>query len=323
MVVVTCPECGKELTVSDPNREFVFCRHCGTKIEIAAFVKPLPKQPVQKTIITPPPQDSSSEASDSESSVEQLRQQHEIEMEQLRYEHELELERLRHENELERDRMRYNHAEKAERAEPAEAAEPAEEVEYTPPTPKSRKHEKKAKPLSWKLGHFCKKHPIWSIIIVIVLFQMIFGGTSNSSSSSASSRPSVTGVPSQEHDYSSSYNFSSAYTYTSTKGNTYYFLFDLASQKVCFVSSASSDASISTLSGSDFTTGMESVFHYSDGNYHRSFKYRDPLSDTVLTLSESWKGDTPTVVQFEKTDVETAEAALNKKDRLYNAALSN
>ena len=310
MSIVICPECGRELSVSDPGRKFIFCRHCGTKIEVASFTKK-PQEP----IITQPLQDQTSEVPSQDASVEQLRHQHELEMEQLRYEHELELERLRHENELKQERI------KSEYAETAEPAEPAEEAEYASSAPKVQKHSTKKKSLSWKAGHFCKKHPIWAFIIVIAFFQILFGGTSGSSSSSVSSKPPATGVSSKEHNYSSSYNFSSAYTYTSAGGNVYYFLFDLDSQKVCFVSSASDDASISTLSGSDFTTGADSVFHYSNGNYHRNFKYHDSLSDSILTVTESWNSETPVVAQFEKTDVEIAETALNKKRGLQITTL--
>lgn len=315
MSIVICPECGKELTVSDPNRKFIFCRHCGAKIEIAAFVKKPPKQPPQEPIIAPPSKDLQSETSSQEPSAEQLHHQHEPEMERLRYEHELELERLRHENEMERERMKLNHT-----AEETEDDEP-EKIVKQPSKKVNRSSEPKG--IAWHLGHFWKKHPIWSIIILISVFQIMFGGSTSSSSSVASSKSSVNAVSATEHDFASSYNFSSAYTYTSDTGTTYYFLFDTDAQLVCFVSSASNDASISTLSGSDFATGFESVFHYSDGNYHRSFKYSDPSSDAVLTVSESWKSDTQTVIQFEKTDIEMAEAALNKKDSLQIATLSN
>lgn len=34
MATVTCPECGKQLIVADPSRQFMFCEYCGTKINL-------------------------------------------------------------------------------------------------------------------------------------------------------------------------------------------------------------------------------------------------------------------------------------------------
>lgn len=33
-MTITCPSCGKELTVTDPDRKFTFCEYCGTKIDL-------------------------------------------------------------------------------------------------------------------------------------------------------------------------------------------------------------------------------------------------------------------------------------------------
>ena len=82
MSTITCPECGKELQVNDPSRAFLFCRHCGTKIAVSAFLKSA--QPYPETV-----------SRSDDVSIEELCHQHELELEQLRHEHELELERLR------------------------------------------------------------------------------------------------------------------------------------------------------------------------------------------------------------------------------------
>lgn len=34
MTTVQCPECGKQLIVADPSRQFMFCEYCGTKINL-------------------------------------------------------------------------------------------------------------------------------------------------------------------------------------------------------------------------------------------------------------------------------------------------
>lgn len=34
MATVTCPECGKQLIVSDPERKFMFCEYCGAKVDL-------------------------------------------------------------------------------------------------------------------------------------------------------------------------------------------------------------------------------------------------------------------------------------------------
>lgn len=320
MAIITCPECGRELTVSDTNRAFIFCRHCGTKIEIAASITHPLKQQTQKSTITPPPKDSVAQPSEGEPSAEALRHQHELEIERLRYEHELELERLRHENEMETERIKHSHTKATESTDEIEADEQENPVKASS---KKAKRSSEPKGIAWHLGHFWKKHPVWCIIILIGVFQMLFGGTAGSSSSTASSRPAVNTVSATEHDFASSYNFSSAYTYTSDTGNTYYFLFDTDAQLVCFVSSATDQASISTFSGTDFSDGVSSVFHYSEGNYHRTFKYRLPSNDDTMNITESWKDESPTMIRFKKTDVATAETALNQKATLYNAVLPN
>lgn len=38
MATVTCPECGKKLAVSDPNRKFMFCEYCGAKVDLRVNV---------------------------------------------------------------------------------------------------------------------------------------------------------------------------------------------------------------------------------------------------------------------------------------------
>ena len=38
MATCTCPNCGKTLSVKDPNREFMFCSYCGAKIALTVHV---------------------------------------------------------------------------------------------------------------------------------------------------------------------------------------------------------------------------------------------------------------------------------------------
>ena len=184
MSTITCPECGKELQVNDPSRSFIFCRHCGTKIAVDAFRSTHASCNSQDPIITPPPKSSWNPNEKSDASAEELRHQHELEMERLRYEHELELERLRHQNEMEREWMKHEYADAAEKAEPAE---PADEAPSYDSSRKKGTHSSENKTLGWRIGHFCGKHPFWTIIIVLVVFQAIFGGSSTKTSSPVSS----------------------------------------------------------------------------------------------------------------------------------------
>lgn len=39
MAVITCPECGANFEVPNPDRESVFCPYCGTQFDIAPFVR--------------------------------------------------------------------------------------------------------------------------------------------------------------------------------------------------------------------------------------------------------------------------------------------
>lgn len=297
MNTIVCPKCGKELTVSDPSRKFIFCRHCGTKIEIAAFVKKPPNQSSQEPIITPPPKASQSETSSQEPSAEQLRHQHELELERLRYEHELELERLRHENELERERLKYKRAEEDERAESADPAEPTEESE---PAPKAKKRSTEKKSLSWKAGHFCKKHPIWTVIIVYCLFMGIFGGTSNSTSSSRTTT------------YSSSLPNISHYTtiyINSDSNNPTYYLFNFDDEKVCFVKTSSNIAWVADLDGSSSENNYEAVFYFAEGTITRKFNFSAVNSQNTLYATEIVASDTPSKNTFLYTSAPNIDAA--------------
>lgn len=286
MSIVICPECGKELTVSDPNRKFIFCRHCGAKIEIAAFVKKPPKQPPQEPIIAPPSKDLHSETPSQEPSAEQLRHQHELEMERLRHEHELELERLRHENEMERERMKLNHT--------AEEAEPAS------PAPKAKKRSATKKSLSWKAGHFCKKHPIWTVIIVYCLFMGIFGGTSTSTSSSRS-----TTYPSSLPNIS---HYTTIYSDSDSNNPTYY-LFNFDDRKVCFAKTSSNIAWVANLDGSGSENNYEAVFYFAEGTITRKFNFSAVNSQNSLYVTEIVASDTPSSNTFLYTSAPNIDAA--------------
>ncbi len=286
MSIVTCPECGRELSVSDPGRKFIFCRHCGTKIEVASFTRK-PQEP----IITPPPQDQTSEVPSQDASVEQLRHQHELEMEQLRYEHELELERLRHENELKQERI------KSEPSETAEPADPAEEAEYASPAPKVQKHSTKKKSLSWKAGHFCKKHPIWAFIIVIAFFQILFGGTSGSSGSSNSSASSS----SSPSALSNAPHYKYAYCHTESGAPTSYYLFNFDDAKVCFIKTSTNKAWLADLQTVESENDFEAVFYFADGSITRKFKFSDMH---ILDITEIVSGDSPSENSYQYEEID-------------------
>lgn len=289
MSIVICPECGKELSVSDPGRKFMFCRHCGTKIEIASFTKK-----TQGPIITPPPpKDQLSEVPSQGASVEQLRHQHKLEMEQLRYEHELELERLRYENELKQERIKSEYARAAEKVDSAEFAEPAEEAEYVSPAPKVRKHSAKKKSLSWKAGHFCKKHPIWAFIIVIAFFQLLFGGTSDSANSPASSSSSGSSLSNASH-------YKYAYCHIESEAPTSYYLFNFDDKKVCFTKTGTNKAWIADLQAVESENDFEAVFYFMDGTITRKFKFSDTH---ILDVTEIVSGDSPSEDSYQYEEV--------------------
>lgn len=315
MSTITCPECGKELQVNDPSRSFIFCRHCGTKIAVDAFRSTHASCNSQDPIITPPPKSSWNPNEKSDASAEELRHQHELEMERLRYEHELELERLRHQNEMEREWMKHEYADAAEKAEPAE---PADEAPSYDSSRKKGTHSSENKTLGWRIGHFCGKHPFWTIIIVLVVFQAIFGGSSTKTSSPVSSVSS-----SSKTIQASSANYSTAYTHTTSSGTVYYFLFDQDTNTVCFLDSKTDRADVASYVGSGFATdtGVDSVFYYSDGAIHRNFIYKESSDDSVLTITEYSGSETPHTLSFEKADLAAATSALNEK-RIYRAMLS-
>lgn len=141
MPTITCPECGKELQVNDPSRSFIFCRHCGTKIAVSAFLES--PQPSPETV-----------SQSDDVSIEELRHQHELELEQLRHEHELELERLRHKNELDEERPSKRNSSSAKKAD--QDAELKNSFGY-------------------RFGHFCRNYPILAIIFIMLVIGMLFG----------------------------------------------------------------------------------------------------------------------------------------------------
>ena len=260
MLTVTCPECGRELTVSDPERKFMFCRYCGAQIQVASCIK----------------KPSSAQSTDSD--VENLRAQHELELERLRHEHELEMERIRHEHEMEREHLKYIYAEEAE------PAEPAEEVAYEEPAPKSKRHKNKS--LSWKAGHFCRKHPIWTIFIVYVLFMGIFGGSSSSSTSTSSSKAIVSSSVAVSSDLPDASSYTEVYA-DGSDDDVAYLLFDYMDRKVCFTKKGNQYAFVTDFAHADFTNGFDSVFYSSDGSYiNRHFQYKEVNGITVLSVIE-------------------------------------
>lgn len=141
MSTITCPECGKELQVNDPSRAFLFCRHCGTKIAVSAFLES--PQPSPETV-----------SQSDDVSIEELRHQHELELEQLRHEHELELERLRHKNELEEELPTKRSSSSAKKA-----TQDAELKNF----------------FGYRFGRFCRNYPILAIIFIMLVIGMLFG----------------------------------------------------------------------------------------------------------------------------------------------------
>lgn len=135
MSTITCPECGKELQVNDPSRAFLFCRHCGTKIAVSAFLES--PQPSPETV-----------SQSDDVSIEELRHQHELELEQLRHE------RLRHKNELDEERPSKRNSSSAKKAD--QDAELKNSFGY-------------------RFGHFCRNYPILAIIFIMLVIGMLFG----------------------------------------------------------------------------------------------------------------------------------------------------
>ena len=155
-----------------------------------------------------------------------------------------------------------------------------------------------------------RKHPFKVLLIVcavlLALWAVFFIFKSSSFAKSFRGRFITTGC-----------DFSLAYTYTSSS-NTYYLLFASDLNAIWLTSSRSGNAFLSTYRGTSLTTGIDSVFYYSDGPCHRNFKYQDPSSDSVLLVTETSGGSLPEVYPFKKADLKAAKTALDEMSAIYD-----
>ena len=292
-MLIFCPECGKELSVSDSSRPKVFCRYCGAEVDLAEILSYPERADVssKESDIPQPPKDAT---------PEELRAWYDLRAEQLRHEHELELERLRHHNEMELERER---AKNSASSTPKKTSVPEEdEIPYTPPPTAQKLSERTTWDDFCDIFRYMGEFLVKSILVIALLFALF---------------RAVNFFTVKKDQSKAEYNYTAAYADHVDGG--YYYLFDPSAQKVCMIACKAGYAYLADCSEVDFDKGCTSTFYFSEKNYTRRFQYSKSGSDNFLTVTiiPSDGGDI-TIRKYTKTTVTLAKDALSKASQVVD-----